>query len=101
MEILRKMNILGCVNFCVDSVRGHHYFCGSYLGLLKVKILNWNNILGYAKITNIFGVCLKGLVFFRVNSRFKSRLYAARKLEKTPESILFVTEMERFRPGSN
>ena len=39
------------------------------LDLLKVKILNWNNVLGYAKITTIFGVCLKGLIFFRVNSR--------------------------------
>ena len=39
------------------------------LDLLKVTILIWNNVLGYATITNIFGVCLKGLIFFMVNSR--------------------------------
>ena len=63
MDISRKMNIFGFVNFCVDRVGGHQYFCGSYYGLLKVKILNWNNILRYANITNILGVCLKSLVF--------------------------------------
>ena len=29
-DFQKKVNILGCVIFCVDNVGGHHYFCGSY-----------------------------------------------------------------------
>ena len=42
LEVFRKPNILVRVNFYVENVGGHRYFCGSHLGLLKVKILNWN-----------------------------------------------------------
>ena len=53
----QKNEFLGCVN-----VGGHRYFCVSYYGLLKVKILNWNNVLGYAN--NYFWGMPEGLDIF-------------------------------------
>ena len=59
------MIIFGCMNFFVWIMLEVTTIFVGHKSLLKVRILNWNyNVLGYAKITNIFGVCLKGLILF-------------------------------------
>ena len=45
------------------------------------------NVFGVAKISDIFGGCLKFLIFFGMNGRCWARAYVCRKNESTPLRI--------------
>ena len=62
---------------------GGLYKIGLYLGVismqlgsfLKVNVQNGGYVFGDSKISNIFGGCLKFLIFFWLNGRCLSRAY--------------------------